>query len=247
MKGGAVLFEGLWQESEAQQRQKLLEVQLAKVIERHLFVQVRLDKTQEVQRSMLLSLDSKQHCLWLDQLMPRVGLSRLHDAFWTVSWRDQGVMWRFQSRLLEVKGKFPDQTYKLAMPEKLLHHQRRGAFRVQLHHDQVVPVLICLPGGKRFKGDLNDLSATGLSASFTEPELSGLLPRGVKIEPCLIGLPDSGTVEVRLEVVKVEVTEQGEFQLCGKMEVQNPRARHQLERFIASIQRSEQRKLRGLE
>ncbi len=241
------MFERFWGEDEERQRQRLLQAQLAKVIERHLFVQVRLDKSQEVQRSLLLELDRKTQSLWLDQLMPRVGLSRLQEAVWTVSWRDQGVMWRFHSRMLEVRGRFPEQTYRLQMPVELSHHQRRGAFRVQLHADMQVPVMISLPGERHYKGWLRDLSASGLRAEFDTRELGQLLQVGGQIEPCLLALPEGVTVEVRLELSNIIAVEKGGVMLCGKLEVLDARARHQLERFIASMQRLEQRRIRGFD
>lgn len=194
-------------------------------------------------QSFLVALDRDRNILALDELVPSEGerLIRQGEAFHIEGYRDGVRMaWDCEHELTigELNGA---PCYWGWLPESLVYHQRRGAFRVTLKSSE--PVEVELRGNKLaqpLSGTLLDISATGCKLEFTG-DVSDRLRNGQIYEQLRLKLP-FGTLELAMEVRHQQHDAKQECSHVGARfhDASGP-AKRQIERFVYQLQREARR------
>lgn len=120
-------------------------------------------------QSYLLEVDRDSNVMALDEMIPRDGERFLSNG---ESFRVEGfhdgvrIAWESSSQM-EIVDTDGQRLYRGPLPEEVIYHQRRNAFRAALKLAQLVDIEI---GGDRLKspltGKLLDISATGCKLRF---------------------------------------------------------------------------------
>lgn len=149
--------------------------------------------------SAVLEVDSDQHRLFLDELMPSEGQGLISVATrLNVCGRLQGLQTRFTSSVEHIEQRAGIAYNGLRFPDFIEHEQKRSAYRVHVGLGHLVPVTLdgC-PGGP-FTGQLRNLSVTGLGAVFPP---STKISAGITVSSCQLklhaGLPFTCALDIR--------------------------------------------------
>jgi c-di-GMP-binding flagellar brake protein YcgR len=109
-----------------------------------------------------------------------------------------GIEIRFSSSLINVLSEGDDLYYLISIPDKIDYHQRRSFHRVCLNH-MVIPVLLKLDDKTTLEGQMDDISAGGVSLLFTA-DLPSSLQIGALVRQCMFKIPDGEEVKCELRV-----------------------------------------------
>ncbi len=130
------------------------------------FITVTLPQIKGVAASLVLAVDLDQHRFNIDQLNEPLLHDRLHEGA-TLVFRAAygGVQVSGEARVLAIEHSEQGGIISLAFPEKVLHRQRRAAYRANL---TATPVAITLANDNRaaIEGEITDVSAEGLGVVF---------------------------------------------------------------------------------
>lgn len=142
-------------------------------------------------QSYLLEVDRDSNVMALDEMIPRDGERFLSNG---ESFRVEGfhdgvrIAWESSSQM-EIVDTDGQRLYRGPLPEEVIYHQRRNAFRAALKLAQLVDIEI---GGDRLKspltGKLLDISATGCKLRF-EGDVSERMQLGQVYERFIAKLP----------------------------------------------------------
>ena len=109
-----------------------------------------------------------------------------------------GIEIRFSSSLINVLSEGDDMYYLISIPDKIDYHQRRSFHRVSLNHI-VVPVVLKVDNKTTLEGQLDDISAGGLSILFPA-NLSASPQNGTQISQCVFQIPEGDLVTCQLRI-----------------------------------------------
>ncbi len=179
----------------------------------------------------------------LDEMIPRDGerfigngesyrVEGFHDGV-RIAWESSAPM-----EILEIDGQ---RTYRGPMPDEVIYHQRRNAFRAALKLAQLVDVEI---GGERMKttltGKLLDISATGCKLRF-EGDVSDRMQLGQVYDRFIAKLP-FGAMTAPVELRHLHFEERFHTTFAGvRFHNMSGLVQRQVERFVYQLQREARR------
>jgi c-di-GMP-binding flagellar brake protein YcgR len=193
--------------------------------------------------SAVLRVYPQRELLILDELNPRAGHEALLKAGrLNISCRLHGVEYRFATVLQRVDEQRGIAFYFVAMPQVLLHIQRRNHFRVPV--DGSAGIELCLPildeDAHPSQTTLLDLSASGLGMQLTSPTPPN---RGEVLPGCALHLPGGAVIRSELEIRFVHARDRlSPVRLGGQFLKLDRQARDQLNALIRELERRHLRK-----
>jgi c-di-GMP-binding flagellar brake protein YcgR len=200
------------------------------------------ERTQRFQ-SYLIEVDRDTNVMALDEMIPRDGERFLSNGepFRVEGFHDGvRIAWESSAQLdiIEVDGQ---RLYRGSMPEEVIYHQRRNAFRAALKLAQLVDVEI---GGDRLKyslaGKLLDISATGCKLRF-EGDVSERVQLGQVYERFVAKLP-FGAMTAPVELRYLHFEERVNTTFAGvRFHNMSGLVQRQVERFVYQLQREARR------
>ncbi len=194
-------------------------------------------------QSYLVDVDRESKSLALDEMIPRDGerylengeafrIEGFHDGV-RVAWESNGTL-----TISETDG---HRSYNGSMPDEVVYHQRRNAFRAALKLAQLVNVEL---GGEKLKaplsGKLLDISATGCKLRF-DGDISGRLQLGQVYDRFIAALP-FGSMTTAVELRYLHFEEKIDTTFAGvRFHNMSGLVQRQVERFVYQLQREARR------
>lgn len=200
------------------------------------------DRHQKFQ-SYIVEIDSAGKQLWVDEMIPREGdrYASLGESFRLEAWID-GVHIRWQCQGAEKVMLDDAPAYRTALPEHLIYHQKRGAFRAAVRRSLNAGIgVIHAKRAVSVVGSLMDISATGCKARVAG-DCSHQLPPGDEFELSYLELPDSPRGILNMEV-RHAVYEEAIDETHIGLRFKQPGAlmQRQIDRFVNFLQREARR------
>ncbi|HDZ57776.1 MAG TPA: pilus assembly protein PilZ [Pseudomonas xinjiangensis] len=199
-------------------------------------------RTQKFQ-SFIVHLNTGSGQYWIDELIPRDGdrYASQGEAFRVDAWRD-GVHMRWHCPAAQKVLLEDAPAYCIPLPQDMTYHQKRGAYRANVH--RTLETGVGITHDRRsldFRGHLLDISATGCKGRLTGDH-SGELQPGEIFESSYLELPDAGRFSVAMEIRHAVYERQTDETHVGlKFKLPSPTAQRQIDRFVNSLQREARR------
>nr|WP_243458926.1 flagellar brake protein [Pseudomonas sp. OA65] len=200
------------------------------------------ERTQRFQ-SYLVNVDRETHSIALDEMIPRDGerfllagepfrVEGFHDGV-RIAWEGKGP--------LTIDESHDGRCYRGALPDEVVYHQRRNAFRAALKLAQLVSVEL---GGDKMKspvdGKLLDISATGCKLRF-DGDITERLQLGQVYERFVAALP-FGNMTAPVELRYLHFEERFNTTFAGvRFHNISGLVQRQVERFVYQLQREARR------
>jgi c-di-GMP-binding flagellar brake protein YcgR len=194
-------------------------------------------------QSYLVDVNRDTGTLALDEMIPRDGERHLengepfriegfHDGV-RVAWESTGN--------LSISEKDGHRIYTGSLPDEVVYHQRRNAFRAALKLAQLVNIEM---GGEKLKapvaGKLLDISATGCKLRF-EGDISQRLQLGQVYDRFVAALP-FGSMTTSVELRYLHFEEKINTTFAGvRFHNMSGLVQRQVERFVYQLQREARR------
>ncbi|QJD57675.1 pilus assembly protein PilZ [Pseudomonas sp. gcc21] len=198
------------------------------------------ERSQKFQ-SFIVAIDPAGKQLWIDELVPKEGDRYITEgeSFRIDAWHE-GVHMRWHCVAAQRVILEGAPAYCAALPEQLIYHQKRGAFRAVVQRPLETGVTLHSETF-RLSGHLFDVSATGCKALFASDQAHALRP-GAIIEACQLDLPEIGTLDLAVEVRHVSYDEKRDESHVGlRFRQPSPQAQRQVDRFVNYLQREARR------
>ncbi|SDU85652.1 flagellar brake protein [Pseudomonas mucidolens] len=194
-------------------------------------------------QSYLVDIDRDGKTLILDEMIPRDGERYLEngEAF-RVEGFHEGVRVAWESNgNLTISEEDGHRTYQGSMPNEVVYHQRRNAFRAALKLAQLINVDL---GGEKLKAPVNgkllDISATGCKLRF-EGDISQRLQLGQVYDRFIAALP-FGNMTTAVELRYLHFEEKIDATFAGvRFHNMSGLVQRQVERFVYQLQREARR------
>jgi c-di-GMP-binding flagellar brake protein YcgR len=200
------------------------------------------ERTQRFQ-SYLVDIDRDSNTIALDEMIPRDGerfllagepfrVEGFHDGV-RIAWDGNGPF--------TIKESADGRCYRGALPDEVVYHQRRNAFRAALKLAQLVNVEL---GGEKLKsavnGKLLDISATGCKLRF-DGDITERLQLGQVYERFIAALP-FGNMIAPVELRYLHFEERFNTTFAGvRFHNISGLVQRQVERFVYQLQREARR------
>nr|WP_283939203.1 flagellar brake protein [Pseudomonas sp. T1.Ur] len=194
-------------------------------------------------QSYLVDVDREKNTIALDEMIPRDGerfllagepfrVEGFHDGV-RIAWEGNGP--------LTIDDSNDGRCYRGALPEEVVYHQRRNAFRAALKLAQLVSVEL---GGDKLKspvnGQLLDISATGCKLRF-DGDITERLQLGQVYERFIAALP-FGNMTAPVELRYLHFEERINTTFAGvRFHNISGLVQRQVERFVYQLQREARR------
>lgn len=195
-------------------------------------------------QSYIVGLSPEDNALYIDQLIPALGDKWVSqgEAFRIEAWLD-GVHMRWQNAgaaLVQLQDGAP--AFMLSIPEQLRYHQRRGAFRAQVHRSIDTRLeLIHSQRQRHLAGELMDISATGCKIRIPGNVVEALQP-GERYELSELQLEDDVRLVINVEIRHRDYLESSNETSVGVYFQQPPtQAQRHIDRFVTQLQREARR------
>lgn len=193
-------------------------------------------------QSYLVEVDRESNSMALDEMIPRDGERYLEngEAF-RVEGFHEGVRVAWESNGTLTLDEGNHRCYRGSLPQEVVYHQRRSAFRAALKLSQLVNVEL---GGEKLKvpvtGKLLDISATGCKLRF-EGDISGGLQLGQVYDRFIAALP-FGSMSTAVELRYLHFEEKVDTTFAGvRFHNISGGVARQVERFVYQLQREARR------
>ncbi|MCS3470376.1 c-di-GMP-binding flagellar brake protein YcgR [Pseudomonas sp. JUb42] len=194
-------------------------------------------------QSYVIEVDRDTNVLALDEMIPRDGERYLAagEPFKVEGFHD-GVRIAWEcSEQMEIVDSDSQRFYRGTLPEEIVYHQRRNAFRAALKLAQLVSIQ--MDGDKLKKplpGKLLDISATGAKLRF-DGDLSESMQLGQVYERFLAKLP-FGNMTAPVELRYLHFEERFNTTFAGvRFHNMSGLVQRQVERFVYQLQREARR------
>ena len=200
------------------------------------------ERTQRFQ-SYVVDVDRENNSIALDEMIPRDGerfllagepfrIEGFHEGV-RIAWESNG-----QPTLDESGG---ERGYLAPLPDEVVYHQRRNAFRAALKLAQLVSIEL---GGEKLKvplaGKLLDISATGCKLRF-DGDISNGLQLGQVYDRFIAALP-FGSMTTPVELRYLHHEEKIDTTFAGvRFHNMSGLVQRQVERFVYQLQREARR------
>ncbi|AEV64452.1 flagellar brake protein [Pseudomonas ogarae] len=194
-------------------------------------------------QSYLVNVDRETNSIALDEMIPRDGerfllagepfrVEGFHDGV-RIAWDGKGP--------LTIDESSDGRCYRGALPDEVVYHQRRNAFRAALKLAQLVSVEL---GGDKMKspvdGKLLDISATGCKLRF-DGDITERLQLGQVYERFIAALP-FGNMTAPVELRYLHFEERINTTFAGvRFHNISGLVQRQVERFVYQLQREARR------
>ncbi|KNH43013.1 flagellar brake protein [Pseudomonas lini] len=194
-------------------------------------------------QSYLVDVDRDSKMIALDEMIPRDGerfllagepfkVEGFHDGV-RIAWESNGP--------LTIDESGDGRCYRGALPDEVVYHQRRNAFRAALKLAQLVDVDL---GGEKLKspvtGKLLDISATGCKLRF-EGDITARLQLGQVYDRFVAALP-FGSMTAPVELRYLHFEEKINTTFAGvRFHNMSGLVQRQVERFVYQLQREARR------
>ncbi|WP_434607335.1 flagellar brake protein [Pseudomonas sp. D2-30] len=194
-------------------------------------------------QSYLVDVDRETNTIALDEMIPRDGerfllagepfrVEGFHDGV-RIAWEGNGP--------LTIQESSDGRCYRGALPEEVVYHQRRNAFRAALKLAQLVNVEL---GGDKLKSPVNgkllDISATGCKLRF-DGDITERLQLGQVYERFIAALP-FGSMTAPVELRYLHFEERINTTFAGvRFHNISGLVQRQVERFVYQLQREARR------
>lgn len=210
-------------------------------------LEIRFEGRSAIFQSYIVGLAPQEHALHIDQLIPSVGDKWIEqgEAFRIEAWLD-GVHMRWQSQgAIKVQLQDGAPAFKLPFPAQLSYHQRRGAYRAQIHRNIDTRLQLIHAGRQgEMAGELVDISATGCKVRIPGDVVQVLQP-GERYQLSELQLEDDARVAVDVEIRHREFIESSNETSVGVYFHQtSPQAQRHIDRFVNQLQREARRQAR---
>ncbi|WP_295472601.1 flagellar brake protein [uncultured Pseudomonas sp.] len=194
-------------------------------------------------QSYLVEVDRDTGLIGLDEMIPRDGERYLAagESFRVEGFHDGvRIAWECTTPMTVVDTD-EQRLYRGAMPEEVVYHQRRNAFRAALKLTQLVDIEI---GGDKLKfpltGKLLDISATGCKLRF-DGDVSERMQLGQVYERFVAKLP-FGAMTAPVELRYLHFEERFNTTFAGvRFHNMSGLVQRQVERFVYQLQREARR------
>ena len=194
-------------------------------------------------QSYLVDVDRDSNMIALDEMIPRDGerfllagepfkVEGFHDGV-RIAWESNGP--------LTIDESGDGRCYRGTLPDEVVYHQRRNAFRAALKLAQLVNVEL---GGEKLKsplaGKLLDISATGCKLRF-EGDITAKLQLGQVYDRFIAALP-FGSMTATVELRYLHFEEMINTTFAGvRFHNMSGLVQRQVERFVYQLQREARR------
>ncbi|AIC21629.1 MULTISPECIES: flagellar brake protein [Pseudomonas] len=194
-------------------------------------------------QSYLVEVDRDSNMMALDEMIPRDGerfmlagepfrVEGFHEGV-RIAWESNGI-----PTIDESNG---GRCYRGTLPDEVVYHQRRNAFRAALKLAQLVNIEL---GGEKLKapiaGKLLDISATGCKLRF-DGDISSRLQLGQVYERFIAALP-FGSMTAPVELRYLHYEEKIDTTFAGvRFHNMSGLVQRQVERFVYQLQREARR------
>ena len=186
-----------------------------------------------VYSSMLLEIDFASGELLLDEACPSQGHGLFKPgAELRVQAQVDGGRIEFHCPLLEVLSRSDGNVYRTGMPQLMLHHERRFAYRLIIPSELPVGSTLFGDTGERRRARLVDISRLGAGTSMPD-SFDADIGRSL---PCAFDLPDM-RLSTAAQVRSVR-RNGGEMRLGLMFSDLSAAQRHSVERAVTSIERA---------
>ncbi len=177
-----------------------ISVLLQKLLERRALLTIQLDNHPIPFSSAVIEVNREGDFFVIDELKPEIGdaLLRQNPTFHIVGHLD-GVFMRLASTVHEFGMDNDIPFYKLPIPKEVDYHQRRQAVRIKLSAANPLTVTFTDKSGKKYKGEIENLSIGGLRARFRQ-DLPYHLETGMKLS-CSFLIPPDRTEKINSNFV----------------------------------------------
>jgi c-di-GMP-binding flagellar brake protein YcgR len=194
-------------------------------------------------QSYLVDLDRERNMIALDEMIPRDGERfLLAGEPYKVEGFNEGVRIAWESNgQLSIDESNGSRCYRGTLPDEVVYHQRRNAFRAALKLAQLVNVNL---DGEKLKasisGKLLDMSATGCKLRF-EGDITGSLQLGQVYDRFNADLP-FGKMTAPVELRYLHFEEKISTTFAGvRFHNMSGLVQRQVERFVYQLQREARR------
>ena len=190
-------------------------------------------------KSIILDLNPKTGRFLINKFQGEHAHQKLLESkkFYAYSQLD-GVEVRFSTDLIKVLSEGDDVYYLITIPAKIDYHQRRAFHRVTLNHT-VIPVSLILPDKTSIEGQLDDISAGGVSLLFAT-ELPAQLQTGALIKQCIFQIPGGDTVVCELQVRFINRGHDTSLPKIGAQFINTDKALQKtIQHFVLSLERQQ--------
>ncbi|MBB4866153.1 c-di-GMP-binding flagellar brake protein YcgR [Pseudomonas nitritireducens] len=194
-------------------------------------------------QSFVVEVNRERNIVALDELIPNDGERFLQAGEdFRIEGFHEGVRIAWECKqsafFAEIDGA---RCYWLPVPEQMLYHQRRNAFRAPVGQGQPVPVEISGSKLKNpVKGNLIDISATGCKIRL-EGNVTDRLQPGQVYEQLTARLP-FGAITVEVELRHVSFEEKVGYSFAGvRFHQMSGLVQRNVERFVYQLQREARR------
>lgn len=223
-----------------------VQANLRVLLDNHIPLMVRFTDRNQRYQTYLVEINRERGWIALDEVIPTDGerLMASGESF-QVEGYYEGVRIAWKNSHPVHLGELDDaRCYWAPLPNEIIYHQRRNAYRAQLTGQSIAVEL----GGKTIKqplqGKVLDMSATGCKLSFQGDVQSGLQP-GRVYEALSAKLP-FGTVTTAAELRHVIFDEKLDTTFCGmRFHRISGLTQRQIERFVYQLQREARRDQAG--
>ncbi|AZE50498.1 Flagellar brake protein YcgR [Pseudomonas chlororaphis] len=194
-------------------------------------------------QSYLVEVDRDSNMMALDEMIPRDGERfMLAGESFRVEGFHEGVRIAWESNdIPTIDESNGGRCYRGTLPDEVVYHQRRNAFRAALKLAQLVNIEL---GGEKLKapivGKLLDISATGCKLRF-DGDISSRLQLGQVYERFIAALP-FGSMTAPVELRYLHYEEKIDTTFAGvRFHNMSGLVQRQVERFVYQLQREARR------
>lgn len=164
----------------------------------HELLCVKVPGCEQPANTAILGITEQSGVFYLDELNNDAAHQALLDKRQlSVSCRLQGMELRFAVALLKVEKQDGLALYEMALPKLITRTQRRENFRLRLGPGLVVPITIPSLEGETVKGEVFDLSATGIGAYLYTRNIPAC---GKTLTGVTLSLPRTRALKASIEI-----------------------------------------------
>lgn len=193
-------------------------------------------------QSYVIDVDRDRQLLILDEIMPTDGERLLlsGEPFNAEGFHD-GVRIAWSSNQPVNLGEYEGhRSYFCSLPQEIIYHQRRNAYRAQLKQTDLVNIDLAVSDSQTLSGHLIDISATGAKLRFAG-DIHSTLSAG-QVHECFTAHFPFGAMTTPIEIRHVKVEDKIKFSFVGvRFHGINGQAQRLVERFVYQLQREARR------
>jgi c-di-GMP-binding flagellar brake protein YcgR len=219
-----------------------IQANLRLLMDNHIPLLVRFAERNQRYQSYLVEIDREKGWIALDELIPNDGERMMASGEpFQVEGFYEGVRVAWNNCYPVHLGELDDaRCYWVPLPDEILYHQRRNAYRAPLLGQPIIAELSGKTMGKSLEGKVLDMSATGCKLSFQGNLQSGL-QAGRVYDQFSVKLP-FGTITTAAELRHVVFDEKQDLTFCGiRFYRISGLTQRQIERFVYQLQREARR------